>query len=468
MSLGREVGILIEMIPWDETARLRELHRYAILDTDADPAFDRVTGLAARMFGFPIVLVSLIDENRQWFKSCVGLATRETSREIAFCAHAIRLDEPLLIADATADERFRDNPLVTGPPHIRAYAGAQLRSPNGHALGTLCLIDERPRSLSGTEVHELKNLAAIVVDMIELHARTRDLAFARGQLEAILDSMDEVVVAVDRTGSTILFNRAAERTFGGASDSSRPEDWLAQTQILREDAKAPFPPEELPIVRALQGETVSRQVVSLRPPGSDLRWHSVSARPIVDDGGAIVGSVSVGRDVTEERRLQESERLSARTDPLTQLGNRRALEDVLPHALARADRRGARPISVALFDVDHFKQVNDTAGHEVGDAVLVAIAQALRAAGRESDLTVRWGGEELLALLPECELEGARVFADRVRRTVESLAVEGRRVTISAGIAERRSGESFTEVVARADAGLYAAKRSGRNRVSEA
>ncbi len=154
----------------DEPSRIAELAQYQILDTAPSPQFDRITSLLARKLGVPIALVSLVDENRQWFKSACGLDAAETPRDMAFCAHAIKGDEPLVVLDTTRDDRFCGNPLVLGPPFVNFYAGAPLISPKGHKLGTLCAIDDKPhRKFSAQERYVLETLAEMVVDEMELH-----------------------------------------------------------------------------------------------------------------------------------------------------------------------------------------------------------------------------------------------------------------------------------------------------------
>ena len=149
--------------PENEAARVATLHSLNILDTPRDDRFDRYTRIAARVFDMPIVLISLVDRHRQWFKSAEGLAADETSRDISFCGHAILGDDVFEVRNARRDARFRDNPLVLEQPHIRFYAGAPLAAPNGHKLGTLCIIDRVPRRLTGEEKTMLKNLADMVV-----------------------------------------------------------------------------------------------------------------------------------------------------------------------------------------------------------------------------------------------------------------------------------------------------------------
>lgn len=152
--------------PKDEDERLQELRSLGLLDTEPEERFDRITRLAQRLFDVPIALVSLVDEDRQWFKSRQGLAATETPRSVSFCAHGLGGDEVLLVEDAHRDERFADNPLVTGDPNIRFYAGAPIAGPDGNVLGTLCVIGSEPRQLSRDERRTLEDLAGMVEDEI--------------------------------------------------------------------------------------------------------------------------------------------------------------------------------------------------------------------------------------------------------------------------------------------------------------
>ncbi|MEO5700578.1 MAG: MBL fold metallo-hydrolase [Casimicrobiaceae bacterium] len=155
--------------PDDEAQRLAALDALSILDTEPEACFDRITRIAATTFHVPIALVSLVDRDRQWFKSCVGLDARETSREAAFCAHAVEERCDLIIPDALADERFADNPCVVGPPRIRFYAGAPLIMRDGSCVGTLCVLDRRPRTMSAVDIAMLHDLRDMV--LTELEAR---------------------------------------------------------------------------------------------------------------------------------------------------------------------------------------------------------------------------------------------------------------------------------------------------------
>ena len=155
-------------IPENEKERLAALHALLILDTPPEQRFDRITAFAASEFDVPIALISLVDENRQWFKSTFGLDVCATSRDLAFCAHALHSTEPLIVPDALEDERFFDNPAVTGAPHVRFYTGAPLVLPSGLIAGTLCIIDTQPRQLDATDLAILGTLRDLaVLELIE-------------------------------------------------------------------------------------------------------------------------------------------------------------------------------------------------------------------------------------------------------------------------------------------------------------
>ncbi|PRC95240.1 sensor domain-containing diguanylate cyclase [Solimicrobium silvestre] len=185
--------MLIPEKPDNEVSRIDTLRSFNILDTAPEERFDRLTRLAKRIFDVPIALVSLVDVNRQWFKSCMGLSVSETPREISFCGHAILSDEIFTVPDTLADERFFDNPLVTSDPHIRFYAGCPLTVPNGSKLGTLCLIDMTPRDLNEDDRKLLRDLASM----------------AEQEIAAVqMATLDELTLLSNRRGFEVLGQHA--------------------------------------------------------------------------------------------------------------------------------------------------------------------------------------------------------------------------------------------------------------------
>jgi diguanylate cyclase (GGDEF)-like protein len=190
-----ECVMLAPIKPANEAVRIQALHGLNVLDSAPEERFDRLTRLAKRLFNVPIALVTLVDKDRQWFKSCVGLDVNETPRDVSFCGHAILQDELLLVPDAKQDKRFHDNPLVTGEPNIRFYAGYPLTVPNGNKMGTLCLIDTKPRELDDEERGLLRDLAGM----------------AEQELMAVqMANMDELTLLSNRRGFKALAQYALE------------------------------------------------------------------------------------------------------------------------------------------------------------------------------------------------------------------------------------------------------------------
>ncbi|RYF70123.1 MAG: sensor domain-containing diguanylate cyclase [Comamonadaceae bacterium] len=323
--------------PFNEDLRLAALHRYQVLDTNAEQAYDDVTTLASAVCKAPIALISLIDQDRQWFKSRVGLDASETPRELAFCAHAIlQPDVVFEVQDAHLDPRFAGNPLVTGEPGIRFYAGAPLVNADGLPIGTVCVIDREPRALSAPERKALQSLARQVVAQLELRQ-----AMAGLELESM-------------------------------------------------------------------------------------------------------------------------------TDALTSLWNRRSLDRRL-HAAWDLRARERSPLSLLMIDLDHFKRINDTHGHPVGDQVLAQTAAIIRDQIGTDGLAARFGGEEFCVVLPGMDGETARQRAEQVRRAIEGASWPAAAVTASIGVATAVADEegSPNVMLTRADRALYAAKRDGRNCVRQ-
>lgn len=175
-------------LPINEQERLEALRSFGVLDSEVDDDFNDLVEVASKVCGTPIALISLIDESRQWFKARVGLEVTETPRDQAFCAHAILGDDTMVVPDATTDERFRENPLVVEDPSIRFYAGAPLRTNEGHALGTLCVIDRSPRGETGLDASQIAVLEALsrqAVRLLELRRMSAQLAEALSRVKLL-------------------------------------------------------------------------------------------------------------------------------------------------------------------------------------------------------------------------------------------------------------------------------------------
>jgi PAS domain S-box-containing protein len=295
-----------------EQARLDALHSYALLDTPADEAYDDLTRIAAMICGTPIALVTLLDDRRQWFKARYGLDVAETPRDIAFCDHTIRSSEIFVVDDALKDRRFAANPLVTGDPHIRFYAGAPLVTPDGFVLGTLCVIDRVPRELTEDQYRALRALSRQVMTQIELRGRVVELARtidakdrARQLLRAseeryrrLVDNAHDIIYSTDRLGCFSAFNDAAMRIMKRSA-----EEMLGMSFIELID----------PDHRAAARHFYLRQFRS-KTPNTYYEFPAITgdAEPVwlgqnvqlVFDGEEVVGFQAVARDITERRKME--------------------------------------------------------------------------------------------------------------------------------------------------------------------
>ncbi|MES2994175.1 MAG: diguanylate cyclase [Pseudomonadota bacterium] len=314
-------------LPTNEAARLAALHRLRVLDTLPEQVYDDIVHLAAQLCGTPIGLISLIDGDRQWFKARIGLPADETPRDMAFCAHAIAGDEPLLmVEDATRDARFDDNPLVTGDPGIRFYAGAPIVTSDGHALGTVCVIDTAPNRLTDAQVRSLQALARQATALLELRLRTLVSEEQSRALERLGAEADEerrrsaeMLDLVLRGGNLGLWDLHVPS--GRFNASPRECEMLGHdlTAAHRIVWRELLHPEDRAVVdRAilahLAGETAYYQIEH-RLRHADGRWIWVLAHAVIAErapDGSPLRIVGTHLDVTErklaERALGDSQR----------------------------------------------------------------------------------------------------------------------------------------------------------------
>ncbi|NTW01177.1 MAG: PAS domain S-box protein [Oscillochloris sp.] len=279
-------------LPTNEARRLAALRNYQILDTPADPDFDDLVRLAATICGAPIALISLVDAERQWFKARLGIEVTELPRETSFCGHVItNPDQIMVIPDTYQDVRFADNPLVTGEPKIRFYAGAPLVTTDGDALGTICVVDQNPHEheLTSFQQETLRVLSRQVMVLLEQRRVITELAAAEEQLryerdlsEAVIHALAEGIVVQNANGEITACNSSAEQMLGLSFEqmtgrtSSDPR-WRS----IRPDGSL-FSGEEHPAMVSLRTGKPQRNVImGLHTPDSTLKWLSINAQPIV-------------------------------------------------------------------------------------------------------------------------------------------------------------------------------------------
>jgi formate hydrogenlyase transcriptional activator len=330
-------------MPFREAERLKALETYGVLDTPSEDVFDDIVALASRICEAPMALISLVDRDRQWFKARVGVDLSETRREIAFCAHAIAGDGVMVVPDARTDARFSANPLVTGEPGIRFYAGAPLRTADGHALGTLCILDREPRELTDEQRRALEVLSREVVARLDLARARSELAQAaagRREQEAALRSSEEFktrmiecsrdcIKVLDLDGRLISMNAGGMEAleicdvapFLGSS-------WIDFWQGAdREAARAA-------VTAARQGGmgrfTGYFETVQHRRP----LWFDVVVNPILGLDGQPESLLAVSRDVTERKKSEDLfRRLSEATATATGTSFFSTLVETLASAL---------------------------------------------------------------------------------------------------------------------------------------
>lgn len=473
-----------------ERYRLEALRDLAILDTPPEQEFDDLTLLAAQICGVPISLVSLIDADRQWFKSKQGIAIDETTRDVSICAHAILQDELFVVPDTRGDARFKDNPHVLAEPGVRFYAGMPLALKCGLNVGTLCVVDSVPRDLTSQQMTALRVLARQVMAQIALRKQKaeleRELA-ERRRIEAELRSSEEkfratverlaegVYLCDNETGKLVQANISFCRLLGYTEEEFRgmtPFDFIAGEEKNGIQSVMNH-------VEAQLAKTGTYELGARRYRRKNNTEVEVDVRVgFVPNGGKGLNSVIV-RDISQQRLFEQQLldyqlelecansklREVANKDGLTGIANRAAFNVRMDDEFERSNRYG-RPFSLILLDVDHFKSFNDSFGHPAGDEVLRKVARLLAGSARATDFVARYGGEEFAVILPETDRGGAMALAERFRRAVAEHPWDLRQVSISVGVAVKNgAADSIRALLKSSDDALYQSKTMGRNRV---
>ncbi len=454
----------------NEDSRLRALSSYNILDTLPEKDFDDIVRLVCTICSVPTALISFVDADRQWFKARTGMAVDQTPRDMSFCAHALGRQTLLIVPDTALDDRFAANPLVTDGPQVRFYAGAPLVTPEGELLGTLCVLDSKPRTLTDEQQEALLILSRQVMAQLELRrriAQQQRTMQERGKvterlrlLEAAVEKANDVILITeadpfDKLGPAIVYVNPAFTRMTGYT----PEEVLGKTPRILQG-----PDTDLAVSAEIRAnlkkwKPVQVEVLNYRKDGTKF-WSELNIVPIANSKGWYTHWISIQRDVTTrreqqqkqeqinlelERRVQErtsalaaanlslkaeiAERKAlevqretllaealerAELDSLTGLWNHRGFQKRLEAEADRAQRSGERLV-MAMIDVDNFKFFNDVYGHSVGDGVLRQVASALRSSCRSYDTLARFGGDEFAILATVPVTENVASLGERLR-----------------------------------------------------
>jgi len=470
----------------NDNAGLKAIWTQELLDSLPERECDELVQLTAAICVAPVGLLTLLDEQQQWFRATDEWKLRESPREAAFCTYVVRHSGLLEVMDSLADPRFASNPLVTGSPVIRFFAGVPLHMASGDLLGTLCVMDTVPRILTAEQRRILQMLGKQVSARLELLVQRTLLEQALKEKEeatAGLQASEELFRAFmnaspflsyikDADGRLLFYNKSFAERFGvneyawlgradeqlwsrTMTDSVRIHDLevMAGGQIVETQEQIPGPDGTIGSLR------------SFKFPCHDSSGNVLLAGVAVDISAEVAHKAELERYHRELEEANNRLRRLAVTDELTELRNRRAFEERLGVEFSMARRR-KRELSVLLIDVDNFKQINDQWGHAAGDEVLRRLGTILRTTVRLPDLPARYGGEEFVVLLPESGTPSALGLARRLMERIAAEQWEYAPLTVSIGLASMNStlANGF-QLVEMADEALYAAKRAGKNRV---
>lgn len=447
-----------------EAARQKALSEYGLDGSRALPSLGPVVQIAARAFGVPISLVNMIGSDHVFFAACAGLddTAVNMTREVSFCAHAIAQDEVLVVPDATLDERFHDNPLVTGDFKLRFYAGAPLRSPAGHAIGVLCIIDHRVRNdFSNEDRERLQELARMASDRLELRRIEISSEQLARSFEDAARTSPTAIVRIDEHGRIVAWNHAAAALYG--EDTAKVEGRTFETLVaVRDRARLRSLIADAARARSIEGCKMPDDLHGLRSDGTEfpLGLSLFCVRGI--DRLLFHAHLQDLRSFIAEARTPEY--LSS-IDALTGLTNRASFFRRLEESLARVGEA-----SVLMIDLDRLRDVNDMYGQQAGDSVLREVARRLSAAADVHDLIARVGGDEFaILLIGRGRAEHALSLARQaVTQVAKPIVIDGKEVCVAANcgiaLAPTDAQEPLT-LVANADLALYKAKKTGHGEV---
>ncbi len=313
-----------------EKQRIESLKSLEILDTLPEEDFNQITHLASEICGTPIALISLVDKDRQWFKATRGLNASQTSRELAFCAHAILQEEVFVVEDSSQDDRFRDNPLVTGEPRVQFYAGAPLRSPDGYPIGTVCVIDTKKRTLSSGQLSSLKYLSNQVTRLLQLKKQVRALELSQDELRkrsVALEAISEGILLRDAQGKLIDANAAALQILGQSREELMQSLQDGRKWPLVNKYGAPLPPDEHPMKLTLATrKPVHHQIIGVLKENDPTAWLLINTEPIFEINKELSGVVISFSDITTQIEKQKETEFQR-----TEL---RFLLDSIPHLIS--------------------------------------------------------------------------------------------------------------------------------------
>jgi diguanylate cyclase (GGDEF)-like protein/PAS domain S-box-containing protein len=463
-----------------ELERLSAVQNLEILDTDNESDFDDLVKLAALIFNVPISTVTIIDSHRQWFKASVGLSIQQTPREISFCHYAIQQDEPLIVSDTKNDARFANNPLVTNQPHLAFYAGVPLRNSAELAIGTFCIMDNRPKDLTAEQIEILKILAHQAVKLLELRSernKYRDLVLEKDVINQKLEEIKQRwEFAIEGSGDGVWdWNIQTNQTFF----SKRWKEMLGYDthEILGNFAtwQSLIHKEDMPNVMKMLNEHLHKKTneykIELRMLCKDGTYKWILSRGLIvefDPGGLPIRMVGTHTDISTRKQTEEMIWRQANFDSLTGLANRRMFFDRLKEEIKKANRTNTK-FALMFVDLDGFKEVNDQFGHKAGDSLLIQVVQRVQGCIRECDTFSRLGGDEFTIIVTDTQKSEALDFvATKILDVINKpfqLGVNNATISASIGITiYPDKTNNIDSLISQADAAMYKAKTQGKNR----